>query len=78
MIQQPKPDSIFQLGMGFWNSKAFLSAVDFGVFSELAKGPAELHVLRDRLGLHPRSGGRHQVKSRPRESFCIFNASPLA
>ena len=50
------PDAIMQLGLGFWGSKALLSAVELGVFSELADaGPLEGEALRERLGLHPRS-----------------------
>jgi hypothetical protein len=50
------PDAIMQLGLGFWGSKALLSAVELGVFSELAAdGPLQGDVLRERLGLHPRS-----------------------
>ena len=51
-----KPDAIMELGMAFWGSKTLLSAVELGVFSELA-GPDGLEgeVLRERLGLHPRS-----------------------
>jgi precorrin-6B methylase 2 len=49
------PDHIMQLGMGFWASKTVLSAVELGVFSALAKAPADLETLRGRLGLHPRA-----------------------
>lgn len=49
------PDNIMQLGMGFWASKAMLSAVELGVFTELAAGPANLPALQARLKLHPRS-----------------------
>jgi hypothetical protein len=51
------PQRIIGLGMGFWNSKALLSAVELGVFTELAKGPANLAELSRRLGLHDRSAG---------------------
>jgi hypothetical protein len=44
-----------QLGLGFWGSKTLLSAVELGVFTELAKGPLDPSSLRERLGLHPRS-----------------------
>jgi len=44
-----------QLGMAFWGSKTLLSAVELGVFSELAKKPRELESLRKALGLHPRA-----------------------
>ena len=45
-----------QLGMGFWGSKALLSAVELGLFSELASaGPLDSEALRGRLALHPRS-----------------------
>ena len=50
------PDAIMQLGLAFWGSKALLSAVELGVFSELADaGPLDGEALRERLGLHPRS-----------------------
>ncbi|MEE8349843.1 MAG: methyltransferase [Acidobacteriota bacterium] len=43
-----------QLGLGFWDSKTLLSAIELGVFSELAKEPLDAKKLRERLGLHPR------------------------
>ena len=49
------PAAIMALGMGFWGSKAFLSAVELGVFSALAEQPLDGEVLRARLGLHPRA-----------------------
>ena len=49
------PERIMQVGMGFWASKTLLSAVEIGVFTELAHGPEELHSLAGRVGLHPRS-----------------------
>ena len=55
MTDAPTPASIFRLGFGFWESKALLSAVELGVFTELAKGPADLATLSRRLGLHDRS-----------------------
>jgi hypothetical protein len=52
---QPTPEHIMQIGLGFWASKTLLSAVEMGVFSELAKRPEGLEELTGRLGLHPRS-----------------------
>jgi len=49
------PERILQLGLGFWGSKALLSAVELGVFTELAKGPATEERLARALELHPRS-----------------------
>lgn len=49
------PEHILQTGLAFWASKTLLSAVEMEVFTELAKGPEELHSLAGRLGLHPRS-----------------------
>jgi hypothetical protein len=49
------PDSILQLGMGFWGSKTLLSAIELGVFTELSAGPLDGKTLSGRLGLHPRS-----------------------
>ncbi|MBX6324291.1 MAG: methyltransferase [Rhodospirillaceae bacterium] len=48
------PERILQLGLGFWGSKALLSAVELGLFSELARGPQTAEALRRRLGLHER------------------------
>lgn len=49
------PERILQTGLGFWASKALLSGVEMGVFTELAHGPQEFDELSGRLGLHPRS-----------------------
>ena len=50
------PDRILQLGTAFWGSKALLSAVELGLFTELAKdGPLSAEALRARLNLHERS-----------------------
>src|ERR1043165_8925329 len=54
-MNQPQPDQILQVGLGFWASKTLLSAVEMGVFTELAKQPEDLDTLRGRLGLHARS-----------------------
>jgi precorrin-6B methylase 2 len=49
------PDSILQIGFGFWASKTLLSAVELGLFSELAKAPRNLEDLSHTFKLHPRS-----------------------
>jgi hypothetical protein len=50
------PDAILQLGTGFWASKTLLSAVELGLFTELAQAhELDADALRERLGLHPRS-----------------------
>src|SRR5262245_16112362 len=55
MSKDATPDRILQLGLGFWGPKVLLSAVELGVFTELARGPADLAGLTGRLGLHPRA-----------------------
>ena len=55
MDQQPSPERILQTGLAFWPSKTLLSAIEFGVFSELARGAQPLDSLTRRLGLHPRA-----------------------
>jgi hypothetical protein len=55
MSDQPSPDQIMQVGLGFWASKTLLSAIEMGLFTELARRPEEHETLRDRLGLHRRS-----------------------
>jgi hypothetical protein len=42
MKQALSPEHILQTGMAFWTSKTLLSAVEIGLFSELAHGPASL------------------------------------
>jgi hypothetical protein len=49
------PEKILQTGLAFWASKTLLSAIEMGVFSELAGGPEHGDALSGRLGLHPRS-----------------------
>ena len=54
-VKQLTPDQIMNLGMAFWGSKTLLSAVEIGLFTELAKEPLDLETLSERLMLHPRS-----------------------
>lgn len=49
------PDRLLQLGTGFWAPRVFLSAVELGLFTVLAKGPLKEESLRERLTLHERS-----------------------
>ena len=53
--RQVTSEWILQLGLGFWGSKTLLSAVELGLFTELAKGPLDANVLTKRLTLHQRS-----------------------
>lgn len=53
--QTVSPDAILKLGMGFWGSKTLLSAIELGLFTELAAGPRSCEELRASLGLHERS-----------------------
>jgi len=55
MSVQLSPENIMQLGLGFWASKTMLSAVELGLFSELAKGALDVRALTERLGVHQRS-----------------------
>ncbi len=55
MSEQPSPARIMQTGLGFWPSKTLLSAIELGVFTELASGPQPFDALVSRLRLHPRS-----------------------
>jgi hypothetical protein len=52
---QPDSSRILEVGMGFWPSKTLLSAVELGLFTELAKGAMSGDQIGDRLGLHPRA-----------------------
>jgi hypothetical protein len=54
MSEQVTPEHIMKIGLGFWASKTLLSAVELGVFTELAKHPEGLTTLTGRLGLNER------------------------
>ena len=55
MNNQLSPERILQTGMAFWASKTLLSAIEMGIFTDLASGSKSFDVLSGRLGLHPRS-----------------------
>ena len=49
------PDSILQTAFGFWSSKVLLTAVEFGVFTQLAQRSMTGQELGQALRLHPRA-----------------------
>jgi hypothetical protein len=49
------PEKILQTGLAFWPSKTLLSAIEMGLFTELARGPEPFDAVVGRLGLHQRS-----------------------
>lgn len=55
MSQPSTPERIMQTGLAFWPAKTLLSAIEMGLFTELAHGPERFDVLCGRVGLHPRS-----------------------
>lgn len=55
MSMPPNPEKILQTGLAFWPAKTLLSAIEMGVFTELARGPQDFATLSGRLGLHARS-----------------------
>jgi Dimerisation domain len=54
MNTPPKPDQIQRLSFGFMASKVLFSAIEFALFTELAKGPLGAEEIQKRCGLHPR------------------------
>ena len=54
-MSQLNPEHILQTGFAFFASKTLLSAIELGVFTELARGPRGYEALRTTLGLHPRA-----------------------
>jgi hypothetical protein len=54
-MSDPTPEKIMEVGLGFWPSKVLLSAIEMGLFTQLAGKAGDLADLRFRLGLHPRS-----------------------
>ena len=55
MNKEVTPETIIQLGLGFWGAKTLLSAIELDLFTELAKRPLDAEEVRERLKLHPRS-----------------------
>ncbi len=55
MSDNLSPAAILQTGLAFWPAKTLLSAIEIGVFTELAQGPRSFETLVGRLGLHQRS-----------------------
>src|SRR5260370_19512087 len=55
MSEHPTPESILQVGLGFWPSKVLLSAVEMELFTDLARGPQSLESIQGRMGLHARA-----------------------
>lgn len=56
MTEPLNPGRILGIGAGFWPAKTLLSAIELGVFTQIAAGGAQdLETLRAALGLHPRS-----------------------
>src|SRR5258707_1244695 len=45
---------IVQIGFGFWASKTLLTAIELGLFSELAKNPLDAAGVQQRFQFHPR------------------------
>ena len=70
----PTPDGIMQLGLGFWGAKTLLSAVELGLFTELAAGPAtrgrpapaagSAPARRPRLPRRPGGAGHARARGR--------------
>lgn len=54
MSQQITPEKILETAAAFAPAKALLTAIELGIFTELAQGPLDLPALTERLGLHPR------------------------
>jgi len=49
------PSKIMQVGLGYWGSKCLLSAVELGLFTELARQPMTGKEVEAKLELHPRA-----------------------
>src|SRR4029453_3418986 len=65
------PEKILQVGLGFWASKTLLSAVEMGVFTELADHPSDLEEVPQRLGLAPRP-----ARVSPPRSSGVYHTPP--
>jgi hypothetical protein len=55
MVDRPDVAPILQTGFAFWSSKVLLTAVEFGVFTQLGERRLTGEELGRELGLHPRA-----------------------
>src|SRR3954464_14065118 len=55
MFAQPQPDRLLQIGSAYRQAKVLLSAVELGLFSELATGPLDAADLADRIKVNMRA-----------------------
>jgi hypothetical protein len=56
-MTHPLPERILQSGFGFWSARVLLSAIELGVFTELARGPRTRAQLQRRLRLDAHAAG---------------------
>jgi hypothetical protein len=54
MSTPPSADRVEQVSFGFMASKVLFSAIEFGLFTELAKESIDAAEIQKRCGLHPR------------------------
>ena len=54
MAAKTTPDRILQLGLAFWGSRTLLTAIELGLFTELAKAPLDAAGVQSKFGFHPR------------------------
>jgi Dimerisation domain/O-methyltransferase domain len=54
-LAHPRADRIFEIGTAYRQAKVLLSAVELGVFSELATGPLGATDLASRINIHSRA-----------------------
>ena len=52
--EHPRSDRLFEIGSAYRQAKVLLSAVELGVFSELAAGPLDARDLASRIQVHGR------------------------
>jgi len=55
MAKNLSPDRILQLGFGFWATKTLLTAIELGLYTELARKPMSAEEVTKHFQFHPRS-----------------------
>ena len=53
-MSEINPLKIMESGLGFWQAKCLLSAIELNLFTELGKGPKTREAIGEALGLHPK------------------------
>jgi hypothetical protein len=69
MTTVPSADQIEQIAFGFMASKVLFTAIEFRLFTELAKGPLDANQIQSRLKLNSEQFARFSRRASAKPSY---------